>query len=89
MIGDILVQTREVVGMTTYVVSGHHGYGPYTRGCRCSVCRDAKREYMQNRRKSPLPAGSPLHGTYTGYDSHNCRCWPCVLAKREYRARSR
>jgi hypothetical protein len=27
-----------------------HGYGPYTRGCRCRVCKDAKAAYCRNRR---------------------------------------
>lgn len=27
-----------------------HGYGAYTNGCRCDVCREAKRVYMAARR---------------------------------------
>jgi hypothetical protein len=30
-------------------VSGH-GYGGYANGCRCAVCIEAKREYMQHKR---------------------------------------
>ena len=29
---------------------GGHGYGAYTNGCRCDVCRAAKAEYMRERR---------------------------------------
>lgn len=31
-------------------MSERHGYGPYTRGCRCDVCRKAKADYMRKRR---------------------------------------
>jgi len=27
-----------------------HGYGNYTLGCRCAVCREAKAAYMRERR---------------------------------------
>ena len=27
-----------------------HGYGPYTNGCRCDVCKKAKADYMRERR---------------------------------------
>jgi hypothetical protein len=27
-----------------------HGYGRYTNGCRCEVCRKAKADYMRQRR---------------------------------------
>lgn len=27
-----------------------HGYGLYTHGCRCDVCRKAKADYMRERR---------------------------------------
>lgn len=52
----------------------NHGYGPYTRGCRCDVCREAKRVYQAQRRASgaeptrageqPLPAWNQR--TYNG-----------------------
>jgi len=32
-------------------VSGH-GYGAYSHGCRCAVCRNAKADYMRGRRRS-------------------------------------
>lgn len=35
-----------------------HGYVPYTKGCRCEVCRAAKRAYVAERRK----AGTEGHG---------------------------
>ena len=63
-----------------------HGYGRYTSGCRCSVCREAKRRYMKARRGLGLDVDSPLHGTYTGYDSYGCRCWPCQVAKARHRS---
>jgi hypothetical protein len=27
-----------------------HGYVPYTHGCRCAVCKDAKARYVRDRR---------------------------------------
>lgn len=27
-----------------------HGYGPYTNGCRCDVCRQAKADYQREKR---------------------------------------
>ena len=71
-----------------------HGYGPYSRGCRCAVCRAAKAAYMRERRA----AGTALlraaqtrqntlrpvsrtarHGTRAGYEEHGCRCKSCRL----------
>lgn len=31
-------------------MTAEHGYGRYTRGCRCDVCRKAKADYMRARR---------------------------------------
>jgi hypothetical protein len=31
-----------------------HSYGGYTRGCRCRICKDAKRDYVWDRRACGL-----------------------------------
>lgn len=77
-------------------MSESHGYVPYTRGCRCEVCRAAKSDYMRERRKvAKMPArdvqvradGTVLmiakdirHGTRHGYEEYGCRCTPCRIA---------
>ena len=33
-------------------MNGEHGYGPYTRGCRCDACRKAKADYMREARRA-------------------------------------
>ena len=40
-----------------------HGRTRYTRGCRCSVCKGAEREYQRNRyrRQRGLPVDAPAH----------------------------
>lgn len=38
-----------------------HGYGAYTTGCRCEVCRKAKADYMRDRRA----AGRTVAQRYT------------------------
>lgn len=70
-----------------------HGYGGYTRGCRCEVCRAAKRAYMRHKRRAASlrrrQAGNPrafvaegiTHGTYAGYTDAHCRCNLCAAAK--------
>lgn len=35
-------------------MSAEHGYSPYTHGCRCQVCRDAKADYQRARRRTAL-----------------------------------
>lgn len=70
-----------------------HGYGRYSRGCRCEVCRDAKAEYMRQRRLAAsevaaMQAGlgrlsrvsGITHGRY-GYEERGCRCEVCVAAR--------
>ena len=69
-----------------------HGYGPYSRGCRCAVCRAGKAAYMRQRRAAGVallraaqtaqgtvrPVSSTArHGTRAGYEEHGCRCGPC------------
>lgn len=57
-----------------------HGLGGYTNyGCRCSVCRDAAREWQRQRRSRRLMEGfdDQQHGTQTAY-SAGCRCDVCV-----------
>lgn len=69
-----------------------HGYGRYTNGCRCDVCRAAKvermREYRNKRRRARdlVKAGGGrnyvsgiTHG-YSGYQNYICRCRVCVAA---------
>jgi len=67
-----------------------HGYGGYSRGCRCDICREAKATYMRARRKVTTPAQAPLgtrfvapltrHGTRYGYEEKGCRCFACTTA---------
>lgn len=72
-----------------------HGYAAYAAGCRCDVCRAAKREYIAARRAAGLEpirvgvvrsrAGQRAvhvreHGTTTGY-RRGCRCRPCMDAE--------
>lgn len=49
--------------MTAQVV---HGYGPYTRGCRCVVCRQAKADYMRARRARGRAYAQRLTASSTG-----------------------
>lgn len=71
-----------------------HGYGGYTRGCRCDVCRSAKAAYLRRRRNRARElarrftdgqgrhlATGITHGTAVGYDESGCRCQPCTSAK--------
>lgn len=57
-----------------------HGYSRYTHGCRCEVCREAKRLYEKQRRAERLATGDIHHGTRHGYDS-GCRCVDCRIAR--------
>jgi hypothetical protein len=65
-----------------------HGYGPYTNGCRCAVCKDAKADYMRERRRegrrqaSAEPVPGVKHGTLFAYDERGCRCGECLDRKR-------
>lgn len=67
-----------------------HGYSRYTRGCRCGVCRAAKREYMRARRGEAIVAATQgqsfavaemKHGRF-GYEECGCRCTTCIEARR-------
>jgi len=75
--------------------TANHGYGPYTRGCRCEICCTAKREYQRTfrnnwrarrNRQVALGAGGRnlidgiTHG-YAGYTEYSCRCAVCSAAK--------
>lgn len=69
-----------------------HGYGKYSHGCRCTVCRGAKREYVRAQREARYqqrvidPATgrtiAPItdHGL-VAYNEHGCRCRECRSAK--------
>jgi hypothetical protein len=69
-----------------------HGYNGYTLGCRCDICRKAKREYARERRAAAKQAadargkeraaGTFRHGTRFGYEERGCRCAECVEARR-------
>lgn len=70
-----------------------HGYSRYTNGCRCQVCRGAKRQYMRDKRRQAndrrKQADDPrkyvahgiTHGTYAGYTDAYCRCNLCAAVK--------
>ena len=62
-------------------MSAPHGYGGYTNGCRCEVCREAKREYERAIRARRRESGEISHGKRVGYDS-GCRCDDCRLARK-------
>lgn len=54
-------------------------------GCRCVVCREAKRDRDKERREKlrrRVAAGDPTlkHGTATLYSKGGCRCEPCQIA---------
>lgn len=73
-----------------------HGYGAYTRGCRCDTCRSAKAAYMRGRRAKKnygkrriqyfdgerciVAVGLAKHGTRYGYEERGCRCPTCRQA---------
>ena len=44
------------------VVTGDHGYGAYTRGCRCDECRQAKADYMRRRRSGARRTAAAAQG---------------------------
>jgi hypothetical protein len=67
-----------------------HGYGGYSRGCKCDVCRAGKAERMRElraeavlRRQSDLVVPGARHGTYAGYKNDMCRCPACSNARRD------
>ena len=79
-----------------------HGYGRYSTGCRCEICRAAKAGYMRGQRAAaradlmvkrwrdepPVVAGI-THG-YAGFQNVYCRCEVCREAKSDSdRARAR
>lgn len=67
----------------------HSLYG-YRQGCRCDICRAAKREDGQRQRRKRIKAiedGSAVfaHGL-TGYTSWGCRCEVCKAAKADHQS---
>lgn len=78
-----------------------HGYNRYANGCRCQVCRMAKRQYMRDkrgraaerRRRSDNPskyvALGITHGTYAGYTDAQCRCNLCAAVKADHDRKDR
>jgi hypothetical protein len=84
-------------------MSESHGYGPYTRGCRCETCREAKSAYSRRRRAAARALANRVgnglseggrhlvsgitHGRF-GYEERGCRCDVCLGARAEnYRVR--
>lgn len=82
------------------MTADEHGYNAYSHGCRCSVCRAAKADYMREKRRAARRYAGPgvtargryvapieNHGTTAGYVEHKCRCPECtaVEAAREQR----
>lgn len=77
-----------------------HGYGRYSRGCRCGVCRAAKAAYSRSRRSRARTLanlwGNGLsrdgrhfvpnitHGRY-GYEERGCRCDICLGSRAKNR----
>lgn len=72
---------------------GDHGYGRYSNGCRCVVCRSAKAAYMREKRAAAAKrrvlaesAGDRYvavgirHGL-SGYRDSSCRCDVCRVAE--------
>ena len=65
-------------------MSENHGYGPYTNGCRCEICRKAKAAYSararaagrENARAGRYPSGV-THGSRSAYEERGCRCEKC------------
>lgn len=76
-------------------MTADHGYVPYTKGCWCEVCRQAKADYMRARRNRARGRARLVddpnsyhyvpdiaHGR-TGYEEHGCRCPECLAARAE------
>jgi hypothetical protein len=66
-----------------------HGYGSYSHGCRCQVCKDARAAYSRNQRAEAARRARPgqsvegvKHGTRRAYKDRGCRCEQCVTAMR-------
>ena len=80
-------------------MTDNHGYSAYSHGCRCDVCREAKRDYIRERRRgglelalergrlgTPRAAGPIRHGSQYAYYERGCRCTECITGGRTYRA---
>lgn len=66
-----------------------HGYGAYSHGCRCQICKDARAAYSRRQRAAAAANARPgrpvegvKHGTRRAYKDHGCRCGQCVEAMR-------
>ena len=62
-----------------------HGQYGYNTGCRCDICRDAKREVSRKRRERLQGTEPPEHGTSQSYSVYGCRCDVCVEARKQKR----
>lgn len=60
----------------------HGRRSQYIAGCRCDECREADREYQQQRREQrrQLPDEQKPHGTPKCYTHYECRCEACTHA---------
>jgi len=67
---------------TTTVTHGQHGYN---QGCRCDVCKTAKRKADRRRKARLKGTEPPSHGTSQSYSVYGCRCEVCVNARRDRR----
>jgi hypothetical protein len=52
-----------------------HGYGRYTNGCRCEVCRAAKAAYMRKRRAFGRALAQQWTATSTGQRGNRSNAW--------------
>lgn len=83
--------------------STEHGYGAYSNGCRCHVCREAKRLrqialrdpwralYQAHKDQYDYPyivEANVTHG-YAAYVNFFCRCQVCTAAKAQSSQRAR
>jgi len=74
---------------------GHGDHRTYSKGCRCTPCREANREKCAERRANwssdPAAADRAGHGNASTYKNYGCRCDLCSQANseavREYRSR--
>lgn len=60
-----------------------HGTTGYQAGCRCEVCKEARRSYMAEYRARKLASSDFTHGIVSGYQA-GCRCEECRAAQRKY-----
>lgn len=77
----------------TAAIGNNHGYNAYSKGCRCTDCREAKAAYMRGKRREATTARTQAtdryvapgitHGTISGYKDSSCRCAECCRTKKD------